>query len=307
MKNQTQELLSVTPPSIPTFIGPLVAAYHPTVNPSTQLDLTLYPEPYYGDFNNCSAVLLTHNPGSSTANWKGVGSVFETQLQASSDYAGNYHAMATEPSFPNTATNRFAVNISNQLHSQFEGIQVFENKLAFIRDLVPYHSKDFGGTMCMHECIPYLYNYFFNQVIEASLNSELYTRMNSMDSKPASVIFSRGKAWTDPNNGLASVGWKLIGRLFSYAKVFKLDFDKVLSFEGIENKEYYNSIRNHDIYIVAVTQTMPGAKYGIYSSNPDFPKKRTLINILDVVHQYEKGAAGIDHNEEMDIFISRIR
>jgi hypothetical protein len=309
MNFQTRTLLGVTLPNTPSFIQPLIDAYQPDPkNPKTELEFNLYPEPYYGDFNQCSVVLLTHNPGNSTQHWKGLNSQFETIIYQGNAPEMEYYKMAMQPAFPNPATNsRFYNPICNQLHQHFQKIQAFENR-PFIRDLVPYHSGEFG-KLNMPACAAYLYKYFFNQVIAASFKSELYQRINSTkDIKHSAIIYARGKAWKDAIYGLSSVGWQQIGKIYSYCYIFKADFQSIQAIEGFDLNLYPTEILTHNLYIVVITQARQGANFGVYINNraPLHP-----INLETIIGYYDnavpKEAEYIAHNEEMDTFINTIR
>ena len=76
---QTSQLLGIPPILPPTFIQPLINAYL-AMHPIHSLNLNVFAEPYYGDFNNCSAVLMTYNPGQATITNKGRGSIFDIAI-----------------------------------------------------------------------------------------------------------------------------------------------------------------------------------------------------------------------------------
>jgi len=305
MNVQTNQLLNLVPPAIPLHVNDLLNAYVPG-HPGHVLNLCLYAEPYYGDFTNCSMVFLTHNPGNSTFGQKGIGSPFDIAVHAAPLLIEqNYFNMATIPAFPNPATNAWVNNRNVDLQNHFAGLQVFNNQL-FIRDLIPYHSDNFG-CVNMPLCTNYLYKYFFNQVISSSFNCELYNRINMKSSKPATIIYARGAAWKH-RFGLSSVGWKLIGRIYRNCYVYKADLDKIQKIEGFNLKDYPSELLNHDVYIVVITQIRQGARFGIYVSNhaPLMP-----ISMADVIINYininnPDNELFIQHNHEMDVFIEKI-
>lgn len=306
MNTQTNNLFNVTLPTIPAHIASLLAAYVPTT-PDTTLNMNLYPEPYYGDFNNCSLVMLTHNPGGSNNHWKGMLSNFEHNITTHPiSPSSAYFAMASLPNFPNPATNNWIIKINTEIQNHFAGIQNF-NKALFVRDLIPYHSSRFG-IINMSLCSDYLYRYFFNQVIQASFTSEIYHRINSKEIKPSTIIYARGKAWKD-NLGLKSIGWDMIGRIYSYCYIFKANFNEIMKIKGFDINNYPTATLDHNIYIVVITQIREGAKYGIYSTYRDL---NSLINLNAVVNNYynvtnRNDFGYIIHNKEMDTFIDTIR
>jgi hypothetical protein len=305
MNTQTKNLFSSKLPGTPSFISSLLSAYSPTT-PNTVLDLGLYPEPYYGDFTKNSVVLLTHNPGASNNLAKGIGSGFENNLNAAGgSKEGNYFAMASTPNFPNKGTNKWLTKWDLEVQNHFSGIQTFENKV-FIRDLVPYHSSRFGN-IDMRICESYMYQYFFNQVIEASFKSELHARINSKQYKTSTVIYARGKAWKE-KNGLESIGWKRIGKIYNYCYVYKADFSEILNKPGFNVENYPEGILSHNIYIVVITPIRIGAPYGVYSKYQD---QKSIINLAGITKNYktinDKTVPGyIAHNPQMDEFIDVI-
>lgn len=303
MNHQTQLLFNDGLQAIPAFIQPLIQAYWPNPqNAATNLNFELYPEPYYGEYEECSVVLLTHNPGNSTVEMKGPGSNFENIIYQNDNYAENYQNIAVLPVFPNIRTNNFYNNISNQLHQHFEPIQEFSKK-PFIRDLIPYHSGNFG-KLNMPGCVDYLNNYFFNQIIAASFHSELYQRINKKNIHPASIIYARGGAWKDPKYGLESIGWEKIGRVYRNCYIFKADFVKIKMLTNLNPDNYTEKVLNHNIYIVVLTQVRPGAPYGIYINNRA-PLQPTNLNTI--IDHYDNQVPGITHNPEMDLFFELIR
>ncbi len=305
MNTQTRDLFAVTPPATAPFVAPLLAAYTPTAA-DTILKTDLYPEPYYGDFNQCSIVLLTHNPGDSDNYSKGIGSPFETQIYSVPvNPETNYFSMASAPNFPNNRTNGWVNRWDTEIQNHFNGIQVFTNRV-FIRDLIPFHSNRFG-RIDMTLCSAYLYQYFFNQVIAASFNSELYHRINQKGKTPATIIYARGSAWSN-GTGLGSIGWDRIGRIYSYCYVYKANFEKILKEQPINSENYTKSMLDHNVYIVVITPIRTGARYGIYS---EFRNQRSLINLSQVIYNYDNiplnNSLYISHNPEMDMFFDLIR
>ena len=305
MNTQTRDLFAVRPPTTAPFVAPLLASYSPTAL-TTSLKTNLYPEPYYGDFDNCSVVILTHNPGDSTPMSKGIGSAFETQIyNVPVNPETNYFAMASVPNFPNSGTNNWVNRWDKEIQNHFSGLQVFSKK-TFIRDLIPYHSNRFG-KIDMTRCSAYLYQYFFNQVIDASFHSELYHRINQKGNTPATIIYARGSAWSY-GNGLSSIGWDRIGKIYSYCHVFKADFNRILKEQKLNKDNYPKSTFEHNIYIVVINPIRIGAKYGIYSK---YQNQNSLINLSTVIYNYYNVAPNnplyIQHNPEMDLFFQKIR
>jgi len=306
MRNEISRLFSSTPPVTAPYISGLLGAYQPKA-PNTVLCLGLYPEPYYGDYSKCSMVLLTHNPGGSTAKDKGVGSPFEKRLLLGTDRASNYHQMAVIPDFVNKRTNRWILKLNKELGAHFQGIQQYEEKL-FIRDLVPYHSERFG-SIDMFSCRSYLYNHFFGQVISASFKSELFNRINSKKTNPATIVYARGSAWNG-KKGLSSIGWKHIGRIFSYCNIYKADFNAIFGMVEFDIESYPPEFRNFNIYVVVLTTIRDGGfPLGIYSRLRD---PASLIALTDVYGLYYEATlngakSDITHNEEMDLFFQVIR
>ena len=286
MNKQTGSLLKSIPSVKPMMVLDLITAYK-AINPQNILQSNLYAEPYYGDYNKNSLVLLTHNPGQSTVNAKGVGSDFEKELKNNippSTIADNYFKLATIPNFPNIDTNIWIENRNTELKNHFNGLIEFENQL-FIRDLIPYHGKEFG-EINMTLCTVYLYKYFFNQVITSSFASELYNKINCNQSNLATIIYARGSAWNG-NFGLSSVGWDFIGKIYWNTYIYKANFTKIKRLVGFESCNYPTSILNHDIYIIACTQPNVGANFGIYLDNKAPLVPIPLIEIIDNYHQIQ--------------------
>lgn len=309
MNSQVNLIFKSILPFEPSYIKPLLAAYRSTNPPVTDLNFNLFAEPYYGNFNKCSFVLLTHNPGNSDRFHKGIGSAFEKKIQSPlKSIEDNYFTMATT-GFPNPATNRWIKGKNLELQNHFDGIQKF-NDQAFIRDLIPYHSSRFG-EINMTICINYLYNYFFNQVINSSYNSELHNRINSKKEleNTATIIYARGSAWKSTKFGLESIGWKRVGNFYSYYTIFKADFNEVQKISDIDLTKYPKNILSSDIYIVVLTQVREGAKLGIYRDNKS---PRTIITLAQAISNYEtindvSDRFYIKHNTEMDKFIKIIK
>jgi hypothetical protein len=144
LNNQTFQLLDRPPIVPPAFIHPLINAYVVS-NPIHTLDFGVFAEPYYGDFNNCSAVLLTHNPGQATISKKGPRSQFENAISlAPNPREINYNNLSINNSFPNAGTVRWVNNKNNEVNNLFVGLINFKERL-FIRDLIPYHGQVFGS------------------------------------------------------------------------------------------------------------------------------------------------------------------
>lgn len=272
---QIEELLRV-PASIhvPTHVTDLLGSYSDKGDPAKRLDLTLFAEPYYGDPDKkCSLVFCTHNPGASDSASKGSPSPFLSRIDnpLSKARAGNYLDISATNSFPNCKTNTWVNKLNDDIIQFFQGSASF-TKRAFIRDLVPYHSNSFG-TINMRTCTKYLYGYFFNQVIEAAMNSELYDLLNNGQGKPMVVMFARGGAWIDKLNGLDSVGWKRIGRVCSNCYIYKAIPEDWKKLKDFDLKNYPGSIFNHEIYIIAFTQVLRGGPIGIYSKKRNIPTR----------------------------------
>ena len=306
MNTQTRDLLAGIPPATPPFVADLLAAYIATY-PATTLQLDLYAEPYYGNYNNCSLVLLTHNPGQSTIAAKGIGSPFEVAIDALPlTREDNYFNLATILGFPNPNTNVWVTNRNNDLQNHFNGMITFKQKM-FIRDLVPYHGQNFG-TINMTLCTTYLYKYFFCQVINASFTSELYRQINSKNSKPASIIYARGRAWKE-KFGLGSIGWDFVGRIYWNCYIYKANFDKIKKNKEFNIENCPKNTFDHDIYIVVITQARQGAPFGIYINNraPLIP-----IPLNGVINNYDNVTLSTDtryirHTKMMDDFFDIIR
>lgn len=309
MNQQTQDLLQSSLPHTitPPHVTDLLAAYS-SLNPLTNLDtVNLYAEPYYGDFNKCSLVLLTPNPGEGNIANAGAESPLATALLAEPlTISENYFNIASVPAFPNSRTNNWVNRVNGDLKEHFRGFKTFENK-AFIRDLVPYHSNTFGGIN-MPLCKKYLYQYFFNQVIKASFTSELYQKINakSKNSKRATIIYARGNAWKD-ELGLGAVGWDLIGKIYSNYYIYKANFDTIQQYEEFKIENYPESTLDHDIYIVVLTQVMKGGILGVYKKkvSPD------PVSLTDIVNNYKsiynkKNPYHIEHSEALDHFIGKL-
>jgi len=309
MNQQTEYLLqsplphTVTPP----HVLDLLAAYS-SMNPISNLDMVnLYAEPYYGDFNKCSVVLLTHNPGEGNITNVGIESPYANALLAPPlTISENYFNIASVPAFPNSRTNNWVNRVNGDLKEHFRGFQAFENK-AFIRDLVPYHANTFVGIN-MPLCKNYLYQYFFNQVIEASFKSELYQKINTKSKNPkrATIIYARGNAWKD-EFGLGSIGWNLIGKIYSNYYIYKANFDIINKFEEFKIEQYPESTLDHDVYIVVLTQVMQGGILGVYKKkvSPD------PVSLTDIVNNYKsiynkKNPYYIEHSEGLDHFIGKL-
>lgn len=126
MNHQTQLLFNDGLQAIPAFIQPLIQAYWPNPqNAATNLNFELYPEPYYGEYEECSVVLLTHNPGNSTVEMKGPGSNFENIIYQNDNYAENYQNIAVLPVFqtyvPIIFTITFLISYIN-ISSQYKNL-----------------------------------------------------------------------------------------------------------------------------------------------------------------------------------------
>lgn len=306
MNNQTRALLTAIPPATPPFVSDLLNAYV-AINPATTLCLDLYAEPYYGNFNNPSLVLLTHNPGQSTTAAKGLGSPFEGAIDLPPlTREGNYFTLATNLGFPNPATNTWIINRNNDLQNHFNQMVIFKQKL-FIRDLVPYHGRNWS-KINMTLCIKYLYEYFFCQVIEASFNSELYMRINAKKIKPTSIIYARGKAWKD-RFGLRSIGWDFIGRIYWNCYIFKANFEKIRDIAGQKLENWSGHIFKHDIYIVVITQVRQGAPFGIYANNKSPLIPITLIDVIDNYYKItdQNSTKYIEHTNLLDDFFNTVK
>ncbi len=214
--------------------------------------------------------------------------------------------MANIANFPNSGTNNWINRWDTMIQNHFDGVQLFTKK-AFIRDLIPYHSNRFG-RIDMTTCSAYLYQYFFDQVIDASFHSELYYRINQKGNAPATIIYARGSAWSY-KNGLGSIGWDRIGKIYSYCHVFKADFSRILKEQKLKTDNYPKSTFEHDVYIVVINPIRTGAKYGIYS---EYQNQNSLINLSSAIYNYDRISITsdplyIDHNSEMDLFFQIIR
>lgn len=307
--HQTSLLLTMPPivPLVPPpFIMPLITAYVAAYSVHT-LNLNVYPEPYYGDYNDCSAVLLTHNPGQSKIISKGIGSPFETAiLRPPHPSEVNYYNLAVGNHFPNIQTVNWVNTKNNELTALLNPITTFRKRL-FIRDLVPYHGQAFGA-LPMGLCADYLYNYFFCQVICSSLNSELYHFLNRKNpTNKTSILFARGSTWKDPQ-GLVSIGWDFIGRIYSNCYVFKANFNKIEKIRDVNINKWPCEISSHNIYIVVITPKK-GGRVIIYKTTnhttTDFNLAQIVIN-YDTINDSTNNLY-IDHNKDLDEFISKLR
>lgn len=278
---QTSLLLGRPPIAPPAFIQPLINAYL-AAHPIHSLNLNVFAEPYYGDYNNCSAVLLTHNPGQATIIQKGRGSNFDNAIYAgplSNDI--NYLNMSVGNLFPNRGTVNWVNNKNNEINNLFLGSTVFTQRL-FIRDLVPYHGQTFG-SLPMLNCVDYLYEHFFCQVINASLNSELYQYINRNGNETrSSIILARGSAWIKPQ-GLSSIGWNLLGRIYSNCYVYKLDFNAVRKIVNGSLNDWSSDIYAHNIYIMVITPKK-GGRVIIYKKSGG---GTTDFSVADIVNNYD--------------------
>ncbi len=303
--DQTSLLMGV-PPVTPAFIMPLINAYSATY-PTHPLNFGVYTEPYYGDYNDCGAVLLTHNPGQANALQKGPGSSFDKALRAHrGPVEVNYCNLAKNNLFPNQGTVRWVNNKNQEILNLLNGTVTVTKRL-FIRDLVPYHGKAFG-ELPMASCAAYLYNYFFGQVISSSCNSEIYRYLNrKIPNRKTTLMFARGSAWKNPQ-GLASVGWDFIGRIYSNCYVFKADFNKIEQLRDVRLSNWDSNILSHDIYIVVITPKK-GGRVIIYKKKNE---RINDFNLSQVVSNYDtidnsSNAFYISHNSGMDEFIDTIR
>ncbi len=126
--------------------------------------------------------------------------------------------------------------------------------------------------------------------------------------KPAVIIYARGKAWKE-KNGLASIGWDRIGRIYNYCYVYKAKFDKILKVQEFNNGDYSETTIDRDIYIIVTTSVQAGVRYGIYSKYRD---TESLIDLSTAIQNYititdPNDPFYIGHNSDMDIFIDSIR
>jgi hypothetical protein len=300
-------LLLNTKPLInpPQFIMPLINAYAVNHNLHT-LNFNVYPEPYYGDFDNCSSVLLTHNPGQAEVNKKGINSTFEAAIDVlPNTRENNYYNMATTNIFPNKGTNNWVNQKNTEINNLLNTIINFKNRL-YIRDLVPYHGATFGN-LPMHLCASYLYNYFFCQVICSSFNSEFYHYLNRNNPKiKTSILFARGAAWKKPD-GLSSIGWDFIGRIYSNCYIFKANMNIISKIKGVNLNEWPCDITSNEIYIVVITPKK-GGRVVIYKT---IKNKTTDFNLSDIVFNYKNiinpnDDNYINHTIEMDDFIRKL-
>ncbi len=265
---------------IPYSVVDLLPAYHP--GEGEILSESLYAEPYYGDYNNCSVVLLTHNPGSSNVASKGLASVFEHNLMAAIPpltRADSYHNMAVANVFPNPGTNRWVNDRNVEIQKMFGGRLT---KRLFIRDLVPYHSQEFG-QFHFNAASTFLHRDFFPQVFNAALNSELH---NSFKAKCGNnsplIILSRGERWKNLKNGLSSIGWSFIGRIYSNLYIYKLDSGKFKKTKGFYEALYGEDILKKDIYIFVITP-QKGGRVNIYKNAH---RITTVFTLIEVVENY---------------------
>lgn len=279
MNNQTLLLLTSPPIIAPPFIQPLIHAYVANM-PNSALNFNVFAEPYYGDFNQCNVVLLTHNPGGATIKAKGLNGPFHTAISnpQNQSVSQNYFKIAVNNSFPNLATCNW-VNAKNREVTNLIPSLVLSKKRMFIRDLVPYHSSNFG-TLSMANCAPYLYEYFFNQIIEASLKSDYYQLINQNNrgnDRKKVIILARGSAWKNPT-GLSSIGWDLIGKIYSNCYVYKANFGSIKSHEGVSLDKWPHHYLDHDIYIVVITPKR-GGRLVIYKRKNNVVKDYTLHDV----------------------------
>ena len=305
MNTQTQDLLAGIRPATPLIVADLLAAYAaPT--PAEALDLNLYAEPYYGNYNKCSLVLLTHNPGDSTAAAKGIGSPFDHAINNPPlPREDNYFNIATALGFPNRGTNNWVNKRNIELQNHFNGIIRFNQKL-FIRDLIPYHSKKFG-IINMTLCTKYFYRYFLSQVIKASFSSELHENLNAKNTKPATIIYARGGAWKGIL-GLVAIGWDFVGRIYRNCYIYKANFATIQKNKEFSINNYPPNLLDHDIYIVVITQVRSGAPFGIYINNraplTPIPLSGVLYNYYNVKQSTDPKY--ISHSEMMNDFFDII-
>jgi hypothetical protein len=306
LNNQTFLLLDRPPIIPPAFIQPLINAYVVT-NPIHTLDFGVFAEPYYGDFNSCSAVLITHNPGQAAISQKGPGSPFDNAISlAPNPREINYYNLSISNSFPNAGTVRWVNNKNNEINNLFGGLINFEERL-FIRDLIPYHGQVFG-SLPMLNCVDYLYEFFFCQVINSSINSELYRYLNRDKSKKKStIILARGSAWKEAQ-GLISIGWDFVGRIYSNCYVYKANFNKIKEITNVQFDKCNRDILSHNIYIIVVTPKK-GGRFVIYKTKRGLTTDFDLVSILnnyetinDTTNEFY-----IKHTEEMDNFMDVLR
>ncbi len=303
---QTSQLLGRPPIVPPAFIQPLINAYL-AEHPNHSLDLNVFAEPYYGDYNNCSAVLLTHNPGQATIAQKGLGSNFDNAIFAPPlPNEINYFNMSVGNLFPNRGTVNWVNNKNNEINNLFIGSTVFTQRL-FIRDLVPYHGQEFG-SLPMLNCVDYLYEHFFCQVINSSFNSELYRYINRNKTQTkSSIILARGSTWKK-TQGLSSIGWNLIGQIYSNCYVYKADFNKIKKIANGILDAWPLDIFSHDIYIMVITPKYPG-RVKIYKKSGGITNDFTLADIVnnyDTINQ-NTNRLYINHSIEMNEFINTLR
>lgn len=270
--------------STPPCVADLLIAYFPG-HPDEALKDDLYAEPYYGDFNSCSAVLLTHNPGDSTHRLKGIGSAFETIIDVNVPpltRADNYHRMAVTNTFPNPKTNVWVNDRNREINNLFGNN--FSNRV-FIRDLVPYHSARFG-EFHFNLASTFLHREFFPQVFDATLNSELYNRLKAkLENSAPLIITARGGIWKEIN-GLSSVGWSLIGHVYSNLYIYKLDSNKFKKTKGFDDTLYIKDILEKDIFIFVVTPQKGGRVniYKRYRNNGGWLER--VFTLQEVVNNY---------------------
>jgi len=285
-ENPIKEKRKVEKTDFHETIRGLIDKYNDRGKADKVLNLELLPEPYYGDPGQCSTVLLTHNPGSSDEENKGLTSEFKRLIYGSTVYSTNYQGIAVTPKFPNKRTNTWYSKINKELNYLLN--QTFKNKL-FIRDLIPFHSTTFGAIIFL-EILPYLYDNFFNQVIKASLKSEYSTNLNSKDShKKLAIIFARGAAWNG-KDGLMAVGWDKVGELLLNATVYKANLDKIIKIYPGLDRELMKDFMDHKVYIIVLTQIGQNQDLGLYlhcTLNDSFLNYYTDINnnkeILDIL------------------------
>jgi hypothetical protein len=308
INNQTAVLLDTPPIKPPLFIRPLIDAYS-VYNPIHTLNLGVYAEPYYGDYNNCSAVLLTHNPGQATVIQKGIGSAFETAILTPPNSVDvNYHNLSVKNIFPNRGTVKWINDRNKEINNLFNSITAFRERL-FIRDLVPYHGESFG-ELRMNDCANYLYKYFFCQVIGTSFISELYKYLNRIESKKkTSILIARGSAWIKPS-GLNSIGWDFIGQIYSNCYIYKANFEKIQNIVELNLEDWPHDVLSHDIYIMAITPKQ-GGRIEIYNAKGgnriNFTLKDIINNYGNINNPLPSDRLYINHSKDMDEFINLFR